>query len=192
MIPTAAKQNPTTILGDSWERAKLALSLKMGQAYAEIESPEIDLNSLTGNVISTQKVTLQPFESRVISSTMKGFIMTAGIFKQVNVLTKPTEAQIQGESRFSAVPAYTYVSPGSSRAQVMVKNLTARPVTLGRGHLVAVFKPSNEVPKMLAPKMENVKNESGPETSPQVSKPDEGPRESSCIYLKHSVSQPVE
>ena len=122
MILAAAEQNPTAILGDSWERAKLASSLKMGQAFAEVESPEIDLDSLTGNVVSTQKVVLQPFESRVISGTMKGSIRTAGIFKRVNVLTEPTETQMQGESRFSAVPAYMYVS---SQAQVMLKNLMA-------------------------------------------------------------------
>ena len=74
----------------------------------------------------------------------------------------------------------------------MLKNLTARPVMLGRGQLVAVKKPGNEVPKMLAPKMRNVENESGPEAYPRVSKPDEGPREGSCIYLKQSVGQPVE
>ena len=114
MILTVAEQNPTTILRDNWEWAKLASSLEMGRACAEIESPEIDLNLLTGNVVSTQKVTLQPFKSRVISGTMKGSIRMAGISKQVNVLTEPTEAQIQEESHFSAVPAYMYVSPGSS------------------------------------------------------------------------------
>ena len=119
MILAAAEQNPTAILGDSWEWAKLALSLKMGQAFAEVESPEIDLDSLTGNIVNTQKIVLQPFESRVMSGMMKGPIRTASIFKRVNVLTEPTETQMQGKSCFSAVPAYTYVSPGSSRAQVM-------------------------------------------------------------------------
>ena len=65
-------------------------------------------------------------------------------------------------------------------------------MTVGRGHLVAVIKPGNKVPKMLAPKMENVENESGPEACPRVSKPDVGPREGSRVYLKQSVSQPVE
>ena len=81
IILKTAEQNPTMILGDSWVRAKLASSLKMGQACVEIESPEIDLNSLTGNVFSTQKITLQPFESQVISSMMKGSIRMASISK---------------------------------------------------------------------------------------------------------------
>ena len=74
----------------------------------------------------------------------------------------------------------------------MFKNLTARPVTVGWGHIVAVVKPGNEVPKMLAPKMKNVENESGPKACPWVSKPNEGPRESSHMYLKQSVGQPLE
>ena len=114
MILKAAEQNPTARLGDSWEQTKLATSLKMGRACAEIEPNEIDLSQLTGNIINTQKVMLQPFESRVISRTMKGPIQAAGISKRVNVLTKPTCIQIDEGSHFSAVPAYTYVSPGSS------------------------------------------------------------------------------
>ena len=67
-----------------------------------------------GNIINTQKVILQPFESRVISGMMKGPIWAAGISKRVNVLTKPTRIQIDEGSHFSAVPAYMYVSPGLS------------------------------------------------------------------------------
>ena len=86
----------------------------MGRACAEIESNEIDLSQLTGNIINTQKVILQPFESRVISRTMKGPIWATRISKRVNVLTEPTCTQIDKGSHYSAMPAYTYVSPGSS------------------------------------------------------------------------------
>ena len=99
-----------------------------------------------------QKVMLQPFESRVISGTTKRPIRTAGISKWVNVLTEPTDAQINEGSHFSAVLSYTYMSPGSSRAKVMLKNLTARPITVGWGQMIATIKPGNEVPKMLATK----------------------------------------
>ena len=54
----------------------------------------------------------------------KGPIRTAGISKRVNVLTEPTDTQINKGSNFSAVPAYTYVSPGSSRARVMLINVS--------------------------------------------------------------------
>ena len=59
---------------------------------------------------------MQPFESWVISGMMKGPIRATGISKRVNVLTEPMRNQIDEGSRYSAVPAYTYTSPGSSRA----------------------------------------------------------------------------
>ena len=65
-------------------------------------------------------------------------------------------------------------------------------MTVGWGYTVAVVRPGNEVPKMLAPKMKNSENESDPGVGPQVSKPDEGPWEGSRIYLKQSVGQPLE
>ena len=114
MILKATEQNPTAQLGDSWEWAKLASSLKMGRAYAEVEPNEIDLNLLMGHVLNTQKITLQPFESQVISGTMRVPIRTAGISKRVNVLTKPMEIQMNDGSRFSAMLAYTYVQLGLS------------------------------------------------------------------------------
>ena len=65
-------------------------------------------------------------------------------------------------------------------------------MTVGRGQTVTAIKPSNEVPKMLAPKINNIENESGPKVDPRVSKPEEGPREGSHVYLKQSVGQPIE
>ena len=60
-------------------------------------------------------------------------------------------------------------------------------MTVSREHIVVAGKPGNEVPKMLAPKMKNIENESGPEVGPRVTKPNEGPQESSCVHLKQSV-----
>ena len=74
----------------------------------------------------------------------------------------------------------------------MLKNLTARPITVGRGQTIPTIKPGNEVPKMLAPKIDNIKNESSLEVDARVSKPEEGPWEGSRVYLKQSVAQPLE
>ena len=164
----------------------------MGRACAEIQPDEVDLSQLIGSVVNMQKVMLHPFESRVISGTTKGPIRSAGISKRVNVLTEPTDTQINEGSRFSTVPSYTYMSPGSSRAKVMLKNLTARPITVGRGQMITTIKPGNEVPKMLAPKIGNIKNESSLKVDARVCKPEEGPWEGSRVYLKQSVAQPLE
>ena len=69
----------------------------------------------------------------------------------------------------------------------MLKNLTARPVTVGKGQTVAIIKPGNEVPKMLALKINDIENESGPGVGPRVSKPEEGPWEGPRVYLKQSI-----
>ena len=74
----------------------------------------------------------------------------------------------------------------------MLKNLTARPVTVGRGQTIAAIKPGNEVPKMLALKIDDIENESSPGVDPWVSEPEEGPWEGSCVYLKQSISHPLE
>ena len=188
MILKVAAQDPTIKLGDSWERARLASSLKMGWAHAELNWGEVDLDQWVGNVINTQKTTLEPFVSCIISGTMRGPIRMAGISKRVNVLTEPTEAQLAEGSWFSAVPSYTYVSPSSCRVQVMIKNLTARPVTVGKGQMVAVVKPANKVPKMLALTEATNKNESAPKVGPWETSPEEGPQ----IYLKQGVMEPSE
>ena len=157
MILKAAEQNPTVQLGDPCERAKLTSSLKMGRACAEIQPNEVDLNQVTGSVVNMQKVTLQPFKSRVISGTTRVPVRSAGISKRVNVLTEPTDTQIKEGSCFSTVPSYTYMSPGLSRVKIMLKNLTATSITVGKGQVVATIKPGNEVPKMIASKISNAR-----------------------------------
>ena len=57
--------------------------LENGASMCGIEPNEIDLSQLTGNVINTQKVVLQPFKSQVISRMMKGPIRTPEYLKEL-------------------------------------------------------------------------------------------------------------
>ena len=50
------------------------------------------------------------------------------------------------------VPSYTFLKPGSNRVEVMLKNITAQPVTIKAGDKVARVEPANVVLQMLAPK----------------------------------------
>ena len=50
------------------------------------------------------------------------------------------------------MPCYTYLTPGSGRVKVMLKNLTSRSLNLNKGDTVAELKPGNVLPEMLAPK----------------------------------------
>ena len=74
----------------------------------------------------------------------------------------------------------------------MIKNVTARPVMVGRGQVMAVMKPGNKVPKMLVPKSTMIESESEPGVGTQVSKPKEGHQEGSHIHLKQSIGEPIE
>ena len=61
------------------------------------------------------------------------------------------EQHKEGEGPYCAVPAYTFLKPGSNRVEVMLKNITAQPITIKTGEKVAKLEPANAVPHMLAP-----------------------------------------
>ena len=58
---------------------------------------------------------------------------------------------LEDDSKYCAVPGYTFLKPGSHRIHVMMKNLTARTVTIHQGVKVATMSAANIVPHMLAP-----------------------------------------
>ena len=74
------------------------------------------------------------------------------MFKRVNVALEPLEQHKEGEGTFCAVPTYTFLKPGSNHVEVMLKNITARPIMIKQGIKVAVIEAANAVPKMLARK----------------------------------------
>ena len=65
---------------------------------------------------------------------------------------EPLEEHKEGDGPFCAVPSYTFLKPGSQRVQVMIKNITARAITVKSGERVARVEAANAVPHMLAPK----------------------------------------
>ena len=63
---------------------------------------------------------------------------------------------------------------------------------ISKGQVIRVIKPGNEVPKMLVPRNISEENESNPEVGHQEGKPEEGPQDSSRVYLKQSIGKPLE
>ena len=63
---------------------------------------------------------------------------------------------------------------------------------MGRGQVIVMVKPSNEVTKMLVLKHTPIENKSNPEVGPRVSKPEEGPWEGFQVLLKQNIGQPLE
>ena len=94
---------------------------------------------------------LGPFENATVTGILKGPVKSSAYHKRVNVTIEPIEAHKEGESKYCAVPGYTFLKPGSDRVKVMIKNLTARVIKVPQGSRVASLEAANVVPHMLAP-----------------------------------------
>ena len=66
-------------------------------------------------------------------------------------------SHLNDDSKYCAIPGYTFLKPGSHRIHVMMKNLTARTVTIHQGAKIATMSAANIVPHMLAPEEVKVK-----------------------------------
>ena len=145
-------------LSKQWERAQLASSLRMLSANADAIDPDkskqvFNLDQVTGSVCLTKEISLEPFEDVTLSGLLKGPIKCSAYSKRVNVAIEPLDEHKEGEGSFCAVPSYTFLKPGSQRVQVMIKNITARLITIKQGEKVARIEAANVVPQMLAPKI---------------------------------------
>ena len=118
------------------------------------------MDEITGNVHLTHSLSLGPFESATISGLLKGPVKNSAYYKRVNVSVEPMSSHLNEDSKYCAVPGYTFLKPGSHRIHVMMKNLTARTVTIHQGVKVATMSAANIVPHMLAP--EEVKVQTPP------------------------------
>ena len=144
-------------LNHQWRRAELASSLCMKSTSVNVEDSEesknvFDLDNVKGSVQITKDLSLLPFKNVTISGLLKGPVKCSAYFKRVNVALEPLEQHKEGEGPYCAVPSYTFLKPGSNRVEVILKNITALPVTIKAGDKVAKVEPANTVPHMLAPK----------------------------------------
>ena len=127
----------------------MATALCMNSMVVDQES--FKLNEISGLVHTTQKLTLGPFENATVTRILKGPVKSSAYHKHVNVSIEPLEAHKEGENKYCAVPGYAFLKPGSDRAKVMIKNLTARVIKVQQGSKVASLEAANVVPHMLAP-----------------------------------------
>ena len=134
-----------------WERAEMASYLCMASMQTDSSKPVIDLDEITGNVHLTHNLSLGPFETATISGLLKGPVKNSAYYKHVNVSVEPISSHLNDDSKYCAVPGYTFLKPGSHRIHVMMKNLTARTVAIHQGVKVATMSAANIVPHMLAP-----------------------------------------
>ena len=112
---------------------------------------ESQLNNIKGTVKLTQNVKLKPGQTKKVKSRSNHPLNG----KWVNVILEPTEDE---EGNYT-VPSYNFVKGNSRSVHVGLRNLSCRTVTLKKGSVVAQLSPTNEIPKMLAPKLKSVDHE---------------------------------
>ena len=140
-------------LSHKWERAKMAHLLCMGSMTMNDNSDrsEFNLDEIQGSVHLTQNLTLGPFKNATTSGLLKGPIKNSSFYKHVNVSVEPLEVHKEDGAKYCAVPGYTFLKPGLHRIHVMIKNLTARNITVNQGSKIAEMAAANVIPHMLAP-----------------------------------------
>ena len=120
-------------------------------ASMQTKEPVIDLEEINGTIHLTHNLSLGPFETATISGLLKGPVRESAYYKCVNVSVELITHHLNDDSKYCAVPGYTFLKPGSHRIHVMMKNLTAQEVTINQGIKIATMGAANIVPHMLAP-----------------------------------------
>ena len=152
MMLDLASEEEKKRLNRQAERACMAQNLRMASLHSDNPKDSFDIKDIKGSVHSTGKIKLKPFNVITVSGVLKGPVKESGFYKRVNVALEPTEEHKTGKSLVSSVPGYTFLKPGSNRVQVMLENMSARPVTLHPGDHLANLEAANAIPHMLAPK----------------------------------------
>ena len=112
------------------------------------------LEEISGSAYVTKDAEMEPFGNQTVSCILKRPVKKSAYFKRVNVALEPLDKHKEGDGQYCSVPSYTYLKPGSHRVQVMIKNITARPIKVQSGNRVANVEAANVVPDMLAPKVD--------------------------------------
>ena len=120
-------------------------------AGMKTKEPVINLEEINGTVHLTHNLSLGPFKTATISGLLKGPVKDSAYYKRVNVSVEPMSNHLNDDSKYCAIPGYTFLKPGSHRIHVMMKNLTAQKITINQGAKVATMGAANIVPHMLAP-----------------------------------------
>ena len=142
------------------ELEQISIALGRGQLFRQIQAHQVQienqdaLQKVQGTVKLTRKIKLKPFQSLKLSSKGNNPLNS----KQVNVIVEPPE-NADTEDNY-AVPAYSFLKSNSRRVYVGLRNMSCQSVILHKGTVIARLSPSNAVPSMLAPKLEEVKSAS--------------------------------
>ena len=96
---------------NKWEHAEMASYIK--KAGLQTKEPVIDLKEINGTVHLTHNLSLGPFETATISGLLKGPVKESAYYKCINVSVEPMPNHLNDDSKYCAVPGYTFLKPGS-------------------------------------------------------------------------------
>ena len=135
-------------LGRAWCRGCLSTLLMLKSDQLITEKDELfDLKQVHDEVRTTMKITLQPLESKYISSMSK----VKGHTKKVNPITEsPTKPYYHYAC---TAPSFAIMDQRSSRVHVTIRNTSCKVVTIRTKMVIAMMCPANIIPPMLAPKI---------------------------------------
>ena len=148
MIINRATKEELEQISIAWGRGQLFRQIQARQVQIENQDA---LQKVQGMVKLTRKVKLKPFQSLKLSCKGNNPLNS----KRVNVVVEPLE-NADTEDNY-AVPAYSFLKSNSRQVYVGLRNMSCQSVTLHKGTVIARLSPSNVVPSMLAPKLEEVK-----------------------------------
>ena len=121
----------------SWQRG--IISRKIAIRTAQLKENKSILAQVKGDVKLTRPTKIPAYQTITVS----GMTNVTAHSKRVNVVTEP------GDKNQYTVPCYSYMRPGSRRANVVLQNLTGKTIELKRGLVVAQIQAANKVPPML-------------------------------------------
>ena len=168
-------------LSRTWQRGKVGGIL--AQKSATLKPSDIggfSLDTVQGDVKLTQKIELQPFETRHVTGLSK----VVGHELRVNVITEPNERYTSGAVMTKA--SLTMLKPGSSKVGCTLKNQTGRAVTIPARTPIAKLAAANVVPGMLAPKTRGKKSKG--DQQKQAPRPKVSPEKLTELFAKLDLS----
>ena len=112
---------------------------KIAIRTAQLKENKSVLTQVKGDVKLTRPIKIPAYQTISVS----GMTNVTAHSKRVNVVTEP------GSNNDYTIPCYSYMKPGSQRANVLLRNLTSNPIELNKGSVVARVQAANAVPPML-------------------------------------------
>ena len=122
------------------------------QSQRKVQAQQIQKNTIT----TTKPITLPPFSTTIV----KGHTKLKGHGMKLYLIAEPSENN-QLHPSMQCTPIYCNLEPGSNRANVGLRNVLAKQITIPSRTVVCQIQLANMVPKIQTPKGQDPSEQSG-------------------------------